>query len=121
MLMRLKYFHLKTQRENIMRLKRIVFAFSALILGTAGTCHAAYDLVEWIQANSLGNAWINSGATPESEEVVYEVEWVETSQESLTALFGATAWSGSTALYGTVGYHSSAGKIAFWTGRSNSL
>ncbi len=47
-----------------------------------------YQRVEWIGVS--GTQWINTGITPQSDNVVYECEWVETSQERSACLFAAT-------------------------------
>jgi len=75
---------------------------------------AEYQRVQWIGVS--GSQWINTDISPKSENVTYECEWVETTLESGTNLFGSTNSSSSSSKWSGSHYHPNGGTIYSATG-----
>lgn len=90
-----------------------------LVLWSKSDFESVYQRVEWIGVS--GTQWINSGITPQSDDVVYECEWVETSLEKSSCLFAATLVNYDTTkgnrFTGNI-YHPGVGNLSFSVARS---
>lgn len=73
-----------------------------------------YQRVQWIGVS--GSQWINTDISPKSDDVIYECQWVETTLESGTNLFGSTNSSSSSSKWSGSHYHPSGGSIYSATG-----
>lgn len=78
-----------------------------------------YQRVEWICVS--GTQWIDTGVSPQSDDVVYECEWVETSLERSACLFASTLVNYDTVkgnrFSGNI-YHPGTGNLSFSVARS---
>ncbi len=58
------------------------------VLWSKSVLPSEYQRVEWIGAT--GTQWINTGVSPQSDDVVWECEWLETELEYKSCIFAST-------------------------------
>lgn len=82
---------------------------------------SAYQRVEWIGVS--GTQWIDTGVSPQSDNVIYESEWVETTLEYTSVLFGSTnpSFSANRNRWSASHYHPARGTFYSATGVSDGL
>lgn len=95
--------------------------FNMILPGAVETARLPkeYQEVEYIQ--SSGTQYIDTGLSAQSDNVVYECAWTETTLESNASIFGSTNKSSSTAKWSAVLYHPSAGSVYLATAASDGL
>lgn len=103
-------------------MKKLMLAVTAILVsGLAATSHAAYDLVEWIQANPNATAWINTRAAAETDHATYEIQWTEpTAEAANTTLFGSSGREGGATAFGITFRRRASKYIGYWIGDGKS-
>lgn len=80
---------------------------------------SGYLQLEYIRAT--GTQYINTGYSPQSENVIYECEWLEEALNAGSSLFGSTNTGSSSNKWTGVHYHPSAGALYSATGATDGV